>query len=306
VNRPADPVVVEHARLTPLSFRDLPGFDDDDHAESWKAFRASCVAIAGGQTELRLGRGASLQHVRVCKEALILPEVPAIEAARAFYERAFTPCLIEPNDDQIGQAAERAFFTAYYRPEVAASLTRSPQFQEPIFGRPADLITLGSDGDDVTMPSGLTGARRAPDGRLAAYPTRSEIDMGALGPFGRPIAYAEDAIEAFMIQVQGSARIRLADGQRIDLTYAGRNGHPYVSIGKILIRSGEIAPSEMSLDVLKSWVRSNGQQLGEPGRKLLHRNPSFIFFSGAPADDNSPGSIGAAGVPLKTARPSRG
>jgi len=170
-------------------------------------------------------------------------------------------------------------------------------FREPILARPADLVTLPSSGDP-SLPAGLTSARRTADGGLAPYPTRAEIDRGALGFRAHPIAYVEDAIEAFMIQVQGSARLRLPDGRAIDLTYAGRNGHPYASIGKMLLADNEIEASEMSLDTLKNWIRRTGQELGDAGRNLLHRNPSFVFFAASAATETSPGPIGAAGLPL--------
>ena len=105
-----------------------------------------------------------------------------------------------------------------------------------------------------------------------------------------------------MIQVQGSAAVDLPDGRRIRLTYAGRNGQPYASIGRMLIEAGEIAPDDMSLARLKQWVRDRGQAPGEPGRSLLHRNPSYIFFSVDLTAERATGPIGGAGVALTPLR----
>lgn len=285
------------ARLTPVAFEHLSGFRADAHMESWATFLRSARHIVAGQPELRLGTPPSAALLNICRDAVSQPvglDGPAIAAA---YARYFTPHFIEPGDSPSATRAEPAFLTAYYRPEVAASLTPTPDFSEPIRARPADLVTLTSQ-DTLSDQPHLTSARRRPDGTLAAFPTRAEIDRGALGDGTQVVAYVADAIEAFMIQVQGSARLRLSDGSALDLAYAGRNGHPYVSIGKILVESGEISTEDMSLDRLKSWVRDNGQELGQRGRALLHRNPSFVFFAASEADHAALGPIGAAGVPL--------
>ncbi|MDB5597577.1 MAG: MltA domain protein [Hyphomicrobiales bacterium] len=297
----ADAILMEKARLTAVSFGDLPGFHADNHSESWKVFRSSCAAIVSGQPELRQGRAPSNHHFVLARESVQAPEALDADDARTFYEKKFIPHLIEPLGSAEGTPSEPAFFTAYYRPEVPASLIRTSAFREPILARPTDLVTLPSFGDP-SLPAGLTSARRTADDGFAPYPTRAEIDRGALGSSSKPIAFVEDAIEAFMIQVQGSARLRLQDGRAIDLTYAGRNGHPYASIGKMLLADNEIEPSEMSLDRLKNWVRRNGQELGNRGRNLLHRNPSFVFFSASTADETGPGPIGASGLPLTPLR----
>ena len=85
------------------------------------------------------------------------------------------------------------------------------------------------------------------------------------------------------------------------LTYAGRNGHPYTSIGRLLAERGEVAPGAMSLDWLKGWLRAHGQNPGEAGRALMARNASYIFFSAGPLTGQD-GPTGGAGVPLTTLR----
>lgn len=278
--------------LTPVRFSDLPGVSSDDLISFWPPFFASCRAIVDDAPELRKAIPPTESQKAIGRQALALGSSVSTDEIRAFLEGHFTPCLITPEG-----AVGRAFFTAYYRPEVRASSVRSPDFSEPLLGRPADLVTLSSD---ETFPhlQGLSSARRSADGALHPYATRMEIDSGALGALAQPVAYVRDAIEAFMIHVQGSARLILEDGRSLDLTYAGRNGHPYTSIGKMLIERGEISLQDMSLDRLKDWVRANGQEPGEAGRTLLQANHSFVFFSAKLADPGSTGPIGAAGLPL--------
>ena len=286
------------AGLERLRFEDLAQFHNDDLQESWNAFLKSCRAIVEAVPHQRRGVEPSSQHVEICKKALSLGHLSSSKA-RAFFESEFTPFLVVPSSSE--RQSTPAFFTAYYRPEVTASAIRTDEFTEPLFARPRDLVTL-SPGEDVAGLAGLAAARRTSNGVLAPYPTRAQIDAGFISDQTQPLAFVCDAIEAFMIHVQGSARLRFPDGAKIDLTYAGRNGRPYTSIGKILIADGEIPLADMSLDRLKAWVRQSGQKPGEGGRALLHRNESFVFFSASPVADDSLEPVAAANVPLTPLR----
>ena len=113
-----------------------------------------------------------------------------------------------------------------------------------------------------------------------------------------PIVWVRDAAEAFLIQVQGSAQVELADGRRARLAYDGRNGLPYTSIGKILIETGEIAEGDMSLKSLKAWLREDRER----GLAMMRRNRSFVFFRLVDDFDPDLGPIAGAGVALTPLR----
>ena len=287
-----------NARLERLRFEDLASFSQDDHQESWTAFLKSCLAVVESVPHQRKGAEPFDAQIEVCKKALSYGHLSK-EEARKFFENEFVPYAIIPDNAQ--NQEQPAFLTAYYRPEVQASPVATAEFTEPLLSRPADLVTL-TPGEDVEGLSGLAAARRKADGTLGPYPSRAEIDAGVLGDLAQPVAYVADAIEAFMIHVQGSARLCFPDGEKIDLTYAGRNGRPYTSIGKILIADGEISLEDMSLDRLKTWVRQKGQKTGEAGRALLHRNESFVFFSASPVAKNDSEPVAAANVALTPLR----
>jgi membrane-bound lytic murein transglycosylase A len=211
------------------------------------------------------------------------------EAARAFFTTHFRPHRI---------AGGPAFFTGYFEPLVEGSLTRSAEFTAPILSRPADLVTLAAD-QPLSSPYGLLqAALRAPDGSLAPYPDRAAVEAGALSGRADPLVWLSDPVEVFIIQVQGSARVRLADGRMLRLSYAGRNGWPYTSIGRILVEEAHIPAAEMSLARLKQWIRDNGQELGQAGRALMQRNRSYVFFQAEEVGGDAPGPIGAQGVSL--------
>jgi membrane-bound lytic murein transglycosylase A len=229
-----------------------------------------------------------LRKAKAPPPALLRAAVLALEAdpveARAFFERNFEPRRI----------ATKGFVTGYYEPEVFGSLTPTREFSAPILARPADLVSFAPGEGPKDFDLALAGARRRADGVLEPYPDRAEIESEALNP----IVWLTDAVEVFVVQVQGSARVKLSDGRTVRLVYDGRNGKPYTSIGRELIEAGEIGASEMSLERLKSWLRANGLKPGECGREEMRRNRSFVFFRLEEDCDPGAGPIGGAGVNL--------
>ena len=144
------------------------------------------------------------------------------------------------------------------------------------------------------FPKDISGARRLSDGSLAPYADRAQIEAERRDP----IVWVRDAVEAFLIQVQGSAQVEFPDRSRARLAYDGRNGLPYTSIGKILIEAGEIAEGAMSLASLKAWLRRDGAR----GLDVMRRNRSFVFFQLVEDFDARLGPVAGAGVALTPLR----
>lgn len=186
--------------------------------------------------------------------------------ARTFFELFFRPVLIEDGQDMM--------FTGYFEPELRGSRHRSGRYQYPVYRLPSDIVS-GSP-----------------------YLTREEINGGALSGRELEIAWVDDPVELFFLQVQGSGRIRLPNGSTIRIGYAGHNGHNYRSIGKELIRRGVYEPHQVSAQVIQNWVRNNPAD----GQDLLNFNPSYVFFrelARLPADK---GPIGAMNRSITTLR----
>ena len=270
----------ETFRLEPAQFEQLSGFEQEEHLEAWRIFRRSCVHIVAAAADLRAVRPTSPELIELCRQVVTKPEIASAQEARSAWIASFDPYRIVPNSD-----SPDGFLTGYYEPIVEGSRVQTAEFTEPILGRPDDLVSS-----------------IATEGALEPYQDRAAIDGGAIADRCRPVVWLRDAIEVFMMQVQGSGRITLPDGSMLRLVYAGRNGRPYTSIGRILIESGEIAPDVMSIDVLKDWVRRNGQNAGQPGRELLHRNRSYVFFEIAEGIGPAEGPIGGQGLPLTPLR----
>lgn len=186
-------------------------------------------------------------------------------AARSFFEMFFKPV-------QIGEPP--ALFTGYYEPELPGSPYRTPHFAWPIYAKPPELV----------------------EGSL--WHSRSEIEAGLLRGRGLEIAWLDDPVEAFFLQVQGSGRIRLPDGRVMRVGYAAKNGHPYRSIGQELVRRGTHRIEDVSAQSIRDWVRRNPVE----GMALLQVNPSYVFFRKLADLAADKGPIGAMGRSITTMR----
>lgn len=277
------------ARAEPLAFSALKGWAGDDHAAAYAAFLVSCDAMLADAPALRPAVAAIPRLKDICALAAA-NRAPDAAAARAFFETHFTPYRIVPD-----QGA--GFLTGYFEPEIEGSLEKAAAFPAPVYGRPADLVTL-QPGDDRQGLDPVLAAARKTDKGLEPYPVRSAIYAGVLQGQGLEQLYLRDEPEVFIVQVQGSARVRLADGRRLRLSYAGRNGHPYTSIGRMLIEEGKITREDMSLAALMGWLRAN------PGdaRRVMEANRSYVFFQRQDDIDPARGPTGGAGVPLTPGR----
>jgi membrane-bound lytic murein transglycosylase A len=274
------------ARLETLGFESLAGWNDDDHLAALRAFERSARMLAGGRESARPAQPASPELVATARAAL-REGVAAERDPRLFFETQFRPFRVVPEDGA-------GFLTGYYEPCVSGSMVETDEFRWPILARPADLVTFAPNTAPSVFPAGVSGARRLGDGSHVPYADRAEIEAERLDP----IVWVRDAVEAFLIQVQGSAQLEFPDGRRARLAYDGRNGLPYTSIGRILIETGEIAESAMSLSSLKAWLRIDGER----GLKLMRRNRSFVFFKLVDDFDPRLGPVAGAGVALTALR----
>lgn len=279
--RPGDEVQ-SAARLQPVAFSALPGWRKDDAAEALLAFNRSCRQLAKA-------RGAWPGWSALCARAMAAGGSSA--AARDFFEANFVPHRIRLEQDR------RGFLTSYYEPEVAGALFRDARFNVPIYARPDDLVTLKQGQNRRGLPPSFSAGRRVGEA-LQPYFSRAEIDQGALAGRGLELLYLNDPVEAFFIHVQGSARVRLDNGSVIRLAFAAKNGHPYTSIARVLIRDENIPKEEMTADRLRAWLNAHPERAHE----IMWHNDSFIFFRKVSIADETLGPIGAQGVNLTPGR----
>ncbi|HYA80291.1 MAG TPA: murein transglycosylase A, partial [Methylocystis sp.] len=268
-------------------FSDLSGVERDDLDASLEVFRNSARIIVSRTFEQR----------PACEPAAAL--VAAAEAAlssdgdgAAFFRRWFHPIRLRGP----------GFLTGYYEVEVEARREPDAEFSTPILARPDDLVTLNDAPLGRADGAALTSARRRADGALEPYPERRAIEDEEYAGKPRPIAYLRDRVELFLIQVQGSARLRFPDGSLAALTYDGRNGHPYTSIGRLMIARGLVSEEDMSLARLKATLREMGLGPGGRGRELMQENKSYVFFRFDLNPERRQGPIGGQGCALTPLR----
>jgi membrane-bound lytic murein transglycosylase A len=265
-------------RYEPLAFAGLNGWADDDHLAAFQAFRESAHAIV-------TARPANTALIAACRAGLGEGVVTAAEA-QAFFERTFQPHRVV-HDGPAG------LLTGYYEPVIAGSLVLDPPFTVPIYRRPADLENMVAESERASRPDGFSHMRLTAGG-LVPYATRQEIEEGALAGLGLEVVYLADPVEAFFLHVQGSGAIRLGDGQLLRITYDGKNGYPYTSVGRTMIEDGLFTAAELTLQVMATWLRAHPGQ----ARQILWRNKSFVFFR--PLDGDHP--VGVLGTPLHDGR----
>ena len=278
--------------LGPRPYDTMRGWAEGDWTSAWTVFRETAAAIAAGQPSLRSAVSPSPDLVGVFEIARTSASRLGADEARAFFETYFMPCDIRLPGSQAG------FLTGYYEPVVRGQRHRSKECTAPILARPIDLLTFTTEELPASMPSGYSAGVLDAAGILRPYRDRAALEAFALTEAAAPIVWLRDWAEVFMIHVQGSARVQFPDGSEQRLVYAGRNGHPYTSIGRRLIDRGKIAAEDMSLDRLKAWLREHGQEPGQDGRRLMQENASYIFFRLESIDDPAGGPIGGAGLPL--------
>jgi membrane-bound lytic murein transglycosylase A len=179
--------------------------------------------------------------------------------------------------------------TGYYEPVLPGSRARTERFRHPLYGVPEDLVAVDLESVNPEL-KGLRLRGRLEGNRLVPYWSRGEIE--ARSSFHAPVlAWIEDPVELFFLQIQGSGQIELASGGRLRLGYAGQNGHPYRSMGRYLMRRGELALEQTSMQGIKAWAAANPRKL----REALDSNPSYVFFRETPEGD---GPLGTLGAPL--------
>jgi membrane-bound lytic murein transglycosylase A len=279
--------------LQPVTGRAVPSLTDDrdraslvaalDHSLTYYRALDDATPLAFGDGTVPAGRlRATLEAFR----DLVVQPLSVVQFNQELRERF--DLYRSAGSDGRG----RVVYTGYFEPELDASLTPTDDYRHPLYGLPEDLVTvdLGQFRDDYR---GRTLAGRLAGRRLVPYADRGAIVAGALAGRGLEIAWVRDPVEAFFLQIEGSGRLRLPDGSTRHVNYAGANGHPYRSIGKILIENGEVDPDEMSMQEVKAWLHDHPERAHE----LLAANRSYVFFELADA-----GPYGNIGVPLTPER----
>lgn len=263
----------------PVPWTQLPGWQDDRLAQAWPALQSSCQKMPA-----RDARWSEL-----CADAALFP-APDDATARAFFETRFVAHEVSGNND-----TAEGLITGYYEPLLHGSRVKTRRFRYPVYGRPDDLVVVDLGG----LYPELQGKRyrgRLSSNRVVPYYSRAEISQGKRPPDENVLAWVDDPVALFFLEIQGSGRIRLPDGKTLRVGYADQNGHPYVAIGRTLVESGVMKLEDATMPAIRDWLRANPDK----AQAVLNSNPSYVFFTLREPDSSGP--IGALNVPLQPER----
>lgn len=270
--------------MQPASWRDLPGWEDDNLAAAWPGFLQSCKALSS-KPQWLLWRAA-------CEEAKAL-RADDNASLRRFFESRFEPYLMTNPD-----GSTHGTITGYYEPLLRGSRTRNATYAQPVLGVPSDLLTIDL-GEVLPDLKNMRLRGRLQGNRVVPYYSRADIVSREREFADRVLLWVDDAVELFFLQIQGSGRVKLPDGKLVRIGYADQNGHPYQSVGRVLIDRGELTLEQASMQGIQAWARANPERLND----VLNENPSYVFFREVP--DKGKGDLGpqgALGVPLTAGR----
>jgi len=275
--------------LQPAAWAELTGWGDDDLAAAWPAFQYTCQAL-----RRRAAPANAALWRQACDAADGLAGAggqPDGASLRNFFETRFEPYAVSNPD-----AGREGLITGYYEPLLKGRRERGGAAQSPIVGVPDDLLTV----DLAELFPELKDKRvrgRVQGNKVVPYFTRGQIrEREGTALREKILAWVEDPVELFFLHIQGSGRIQLPDGGLLRVGYADQNGHPYLSIGRLLIDRGELKAEQASMQGIQAWARANPAKLNE----LLDANPSYVFFRELP--NNGEGPLGALNVPVTGGR----
>jgi len=272
------PPVVKVQPLKSVGWDQVDGWFLDRPAAALEVFQKSCRAI-----------GKREKWQQVCSDAVTISPVND-RVARDFFELSFQPYQVLNED-----GSQAGLITGYYGPELSGSRKQTKEYKYPLYRQPDDLLIV--DLSDVYPELGSYRLRgRIVGNRVVPYFERGEIDKDQKNLSGHELFWVKDPVELFFLHIQGSGRIRLPNGELVMVGYANQNGHPYRSIGKLLLERKAMTRDQMSMQNIMRWVEQNP----EAGKQLLAENPSYVFFRSLAADVQSP--PGALGIPLTALR----
>jgi len=258
------------ARWVQASWAEVPGWQTDRVSEAWGALWRSCAK-------------PQLEWASVCTQARGLGANWGRDAGdatvRMWLEGQLQPWRIE---SQEGQAT--GLLTGYFEPMVEARRKPQAPFLTPLHRPPTDL------------------------GKRKPYLSRAELETtpeGKAALAGRELVHVADPLDALLVQVQGSTRVKLLDELDVQgnpkvlrLAFAGHNDQPYQSVARWLVDQGAFPLEQASWGSIKAWAQLNPQRVPE----MLRANPRVVFFREEPLAQPEAGPLGAQGLPLTPGR----
>jgi len=253
----------------PVSFSELPSFEKDTIIEAIPALKKSCaVMLKQGNKTYPVPQNSNLTGTLkdwgpFCR-AVVAEHIRQPSHWKALLQKHLVPYQLSLNDTYNGQ------FTGYYEPLLHGSKRRHGRYTTPLYSYPSNKST------NVKF-------------------SRADIVRGALKGKKLELVWVDDSVDAFFLQIQGSGRVKLENGDMLRIGYAGTNKHAYHPIGKTLLDRGALPSGGVSMQSIRKWLKTNPKHAEE----IMSTNESYVFFRDL---TNSDGPIGAQGVGLTAKR----
>lgn len=277
--KPSETKIAEYGLLKPAAWEDVDGLQQDNLTLAWPGWILGCSTLINKPVWKNACNAALQLHEASAKN-------PANESILAYFKQYFSVYKTTNAD-----GSDTGMITGYYEPLLKGSRTKSAQYPNPLYAPPSDMITVELDSLFPELKFKRVRGRLQGN-KLVPYYNRAEIETESSPLKGREFLYIDDIIDVFFLQIQGSGLVQLDTGEQVHVGYADQNGHPYNSIGRLLVERGELTLAQASMQGIKNWARNNLAKL----RDLLNSNPSYVFFRELPA--GLPGPLGALGVPI--------
>ena len=254
------PTVVKELAKTEFDY--LDGFFEDDLDLALNVFKEACVKSARKD-----------MFKQVCANSKYYSN------GQEFFTKHFTPKILVSN------TGDKGLITGYFEPLLYGSRYKDDVYKYPVYKTPKDLVTIKNKKRNLNFKRFKYKAKIR-KGRYIPYDTRAQIqnrtDLEV-------ICYVNDPIDLFFLQIQGSGRVILNDGENINVGYANQNGRPYFAIGKHLIQEGYLTKEEVSLQSIKSFLEENPSKM----QSIMNLNQSYVFFH-----ESEQTATGSLNVPL--------
>ena len=255
-----------HKQKEPVSVNEIDGFFDDDLNYALEVFKKDCKKAVIYE-----------QFTKVCQKA------ESETNGKKFFTSNFQAYkLYDSNSNDEGT------ITGYYEPLLYGSLKKTARYKYPVYKIPKDLIVS----DDPSL-KGSKSRGKMLNGKIVPYDSRVEIENNPNNPNFEAIAYVDDKVDLFFLQIQGSGKIQLEDGRLINVAYAEQNGRSYASIGSYMFSKGYLTKEDLSVQGMKKWFNENPSKVDD----ILNLNESYVFFR--VSNQNATGALNTVLTPKR-------
>ncbi len=278
---------VPEVKLVKINFKDIPGWKKDNLKESLPALQNNCSALE----KMPADKSLNTDYIEFATPRQWQDFCLKIKNFKGenkdlskIIKKYLVPYKLVTKDETEG------VFTGYYEAELKGSTVKTDKYNVPVYGRPYDMvqIDLRDFGIKAENPKFFAMVK---EGKVVPYLSRKDFEMAPKAPI---LVWVDSPIDLFIMQIQGSGRVKTENGKHLKIGYAANNEHPFVGISSLMQKQGLLEKGKGSMPEVRKWLEQNP----EKAKELMLENPRYIFFR---INENE-GPVGALGVPLTPER----